>query len=81
MIVQIGGQVLGVRDEKTKKDNKPYRVVELLQQGERGAEVVRVNLWNGHKEKVEVGKQATVTANVRAFSGSRGGVMLSADVY
>lgn len=80
MIVELKGQVVGVKDETTKKDSKPYRSVQLLQTSDKGVvDLVRVNLWNGHK--VEVGKQAAFLASVRAFQGSRGGAMLSVDVY
>lgn len=79
MIVEIKGTAVGILETKTKKDGKPYRVVSVLQQNEKGADVVRVNLWNGHK--VENGKPVVFVASIRAFQGSRGGVMLSADVY
>ncbi len=79
MIVQVKGTVVAVLDTKTKKDGKPYRVVSLLQEGEKTAEIVRVNLWNG--TNVEKGKLIALTAGVRAFQGTRGGAMLSVDVY
>lgn len=79
MIVAIQGQVVGMSDEKTKKEGKPYRAVQLLQQTEKGAALVRVNLWNG--QKAELGKPASFTASVRAYEGNRGGAMLSVDVY
>lgn len=79
MVVAIQGQVVGVAELKTKKGDKPYRAIQLLQQNEKGAALVRVNLWNG--QKAELGKPANFTASVRAYEGTRGGAMLSVDVY
>lgn len=80
MIVEIKGQVAGLREQHTKKEGKPYRVVQLLQHNDMGdAYLVRVNLWG--PQKVENGKPASFLASVRAYQGFRGGAMLSVDVY
>lgn len=79
MIAKIEGQVVAIMETKTKAEGKPYRVVSVLQTHDRGADIVRVNLWNG--QKAESGKAFSSVVNIRAFAGSRGGVMLSADAY
>ncbi len=79
MIASITGTVVSVADVVTKEKRKPYRAVQLLQTGDRGASLVRLRLWNG--TKVELGKPLTVTALVDAFSGTRGGALLSVDVF
>lgn len=78
MIAKIEGTVVSVNDGKTQK-GKAYRGVQVLQQNERGACLVKLRLWNG--TKVEVGKPVAVTAVVDAFAGSRGGAFLSVDVF
>jgi hypothetical protein len=78
VIADLKGTVVSMGEGKTAK-GKPYRVVQLLQQGEKSASLVRVKLWNG--TKVEVGKPLAVTAVVDAFTGSRGGALLSVDVF
>lgn len=78
MIAELKGTVVSVKEAKTQK-GKSYRAVQLLQQGEKGADLVRVRLWNG--TKIEEGKSVSLTVVVEAFVGSRGGALLSADVY
>ena len=78
MIAEVKGTVVSLSEAVTKK-GKPYRAVQLLQQGERGAALVRVRLWNG--VKAELGKPLAVTALVDTFMGTRGGALLSVDVF
>lgn len=79
MIAELKGTVISVAEMKTQK-GKGYRAVQLLQQEPgRRAELVRLRLWNG--TKVELGKVLVVTAVVDAFMGSRGGALLSVDVF
>lgn len=78
MIAEIKGTVVSMMDGKTEK-GKVYHAVQLLQQGERGASLVKVRLWNG--TKVKVGEPLAVTALVDAFAGKRGGAFLSVDVF
>lgn len=78
MVAEIQGTVVSVGEGKSSK-GKSYRLVQLLQQGEKSASLVRVKLWNG--TKVELGKPLAVTAVVDAFVGSRGGALLSVDVF
>lgn len=81
MHATVGGQVLRVTDGKT-QNNKQFVEVEMLQAGtgRNGSEVVRVRMWNG-APKPEVGKMVKMEAVVRAFSGTRGGALLSCDVF
>lgn len=78
MVAELKGQVVAIVETKTKKDSKPYRVVTLLQVTDRGADTVRVNLWNG--QKVEKGKDVSLVARIRVFDSGRGAA-LSADAY
>lgn len=78
MTAEIKGTVVSIGEGQTQK-GKPYRLVQVLQQGDKGASLVRVKLWNG--TKVELGKPLAVTAVVDAFVGSRGGALLSVDVF
>lgn len=78
MIVELKGTVVSLSEGKTAK-GKAYRTVQLLQQGEKAASLVRMRLWNG--TKVELGKPLAVTAVVDVFTGSRGGALLSVDVF
>ncbi len=79
MVAELKGTVVSITEMTTKAKGKPYRSVQVLQQGERGADLVRVRLWNG--TKIELGKPVTLTAVVDAFAGSRGGALLSVDVF
>lgn len=78
MVAEIKGTVVSIGEGKTQK-GKAYHLVQLLQQGEKSASLVRVKLWNG--TKVELGKPLAVTAVIDAFVGSRGGALLSVDVF
>lgn len=79
MIAEIKGDVLRIEETKTKKTGRLYRIVEVLQKGDRGSAIVRVNLWNG--QKVEVGKAVALPVSVRCYVGSGGVARLSADVF
>lgn len=78
MICEIKGTVAGVQDKVSRDKGTPYRLVQLLQQGERGAALVSVRLWNG--QKVEIGKVVMFTVRVQAWRGQQGEALLSADV-
>jgi hypothetical protein len=78
MTAEVKGTVVSIGEGKTKA-GKVYRSVQLLQQGEKGADLVRLRLWNG--TKVELGKPLAVIAVIDCFTGSRGGALLSVDVF
>lgn len=79
MIAEIKGTVVSLGEAKTTAKGKVYRPIQMLQQGEKSASLIRVKLWNG--TKVELGKPLSVTATVDAFVGNRGGALLSVDVF
>lgn len=79
MIAKIEGTVVSILPDGKTKSGKTYRGIQLLQQGDKSASLVRVRLWNG--TKVELGKPLAVTAVVDAFAGQRGGAFLSVDVF
>lgn len=79
MLAKVDGRVVAVMDTKTKREGKPYRVVSVLQENEKTAEIVRVNLWNG--QQAEKGKALSLAVSVRAYVSDRGGAMLSIDAH
>lgn len=79
MIVELSGQVMHVTEKENAKGRK-FKLVQLLQDSEKRAEVLFVKLWNG--TKAEPGKPLKVSAEVAAYKSKESGeARLSVDVW